>query len=203
MQKNVQINADVFIEDLKTGHSYVNFDRRAEVVTDEQTGQPRNVIITAEQYRVTNPATRARIINAVIQANYPDGEDTAALRKGIVDATNAEFIAFNNFVEAIKAKCASEGVGEDISLTLDQVKAKLLKEFSVTINKFTLLATRARLINGSGNAQLEGLIAYTNQVRETTVTAINSFSDLKVAQRFRIRAEDVAAIEAQFQPFLF
>lgn len=117
MQKNVQINADVFIEDLGTGHSYVNFDRRVEEVTDQQIGGEtppagHSAIIAAEQYRVKNPATRARIIDTVIQANYPDGEDAAALRKGIVDANNPDFIAFNAFVEGIKVKCATEGIGQ-------------------------------------------------------------------------------------------
>jgi len=110
MQKNVQINADVFIEDLGTGHSYVNFDRRVEAVTDEQTGQSHNVIVTDEQYRVKNPATRDRIIDTVMQYNFPDGKNEAALRKGIISRTDPDFLAFNAFAEALKVKCANEVV---------------------------------------------------------------------------------------------
>ena len=112
MQKNVQISADVFIEDLGTGFSYVNFDRRTEQVTDPQSEETRSVIIAAEQYRVKNPIASSRIIDTVIRANYYDGEDVAALRKGIVDANNPDFIAFNEFVEGIKVKCATEGIGQ-------------------------------------------------------------------------------------------
>ena len=108
MQKNVQINADVFVEDLGTGNSYVNLDRRVEVVTDEQTGSAHNVIIATEQYRVANPATRERIINTVMQENFPDGANEAALRKGIVNRADPDFVAFNTFAETLKVKCDNE-----------------------------------------------------------------------------------------------
>ena len=108
MQKNVQINADVFIEDLGTGHSYVNFDRQTEQVTDPQSKETKSVIIAAEQYRVKNPATRDRIIDLVMQYNFPDGKNEAALRKGIISLTDPDFVAFNAFAEALKVKCANE-----------------------------------------------------------------------------------------------
>lgn len=110
MQKNVQISTDVFIEDLGTGSSYVNFDRRTEEVTEPQSEETRSVIIASEQYRVKNPATMERIINAVMQENFPDGANEAALRKGIVDRTDPDFVAFNTFAETLKTKCANEVV---------------------------------------------------------------------------------------------
>lgn len=110
MQKNVQISADVFIEDLGTGFSYVNLDRRTEEVTDPQSEETRSVIIAAEQYRVKNPTTRDRIIDTVMQENFVDGKSDAALRKGIISRTDPDFVEFNTFAEALKVKCANEVV---------------------------------------------------------------------------------------------
>ena len=109
MQKNIQIAKDIFIEDLGTGSSYVNFDREVKEVTDQmECNQPRTVIIAKEQYRVTNPATYSRIVDAVVKENFTDGKSEAAMRKGIVDSSDPDFVEFNDFVASIKAKCANE-----------------------------------------------------------------------------------------------
>ena len=108
MQKNVQIPENKFIEDLGTGFSYVNFDRSSKVITDEM--GIKTVIVAQEQYRVPNPATRDRIIDNVIKKNYSEGKSEAALRKGIINVADPDFVAFNTFVEAIKTKCANEGI---------------------------------------------------------------------------------------------
>lgn len=111
MQKDVQLSENLFIQDLGTGFSYVNFDRRIEELKDPETGETIGTVpVTGSQYRVTNPAGYDRIIDAVVRENFPDGADQAALRKGIVDAENVEFVAFNNFVESIKQKCKDEGI---------------------------------------------------------------------------------------------
>jgi len=104
MQKNVQLAENVFIHDLGTGFSYINFDRSKLVIDGSE------VTIAAEQYRVKNPADYGSIVNAVVKENYPHGSDEAALRKGIVSASDPDFVAFNNFVESIKAKCRNEGI---------------------------------------------------------------------------------------------
>ncbi|MGV8136495.1 MAG: hypothetical protein AB2L20_14900 [Mangrovibacterium sp.] len=111
MQKDVQLSENAFIQDLWTGFSYVNFDRRIEDVTDPETGEVTGTVpVAGSQYRVKNPANYDRIVDSVVKENYPDGADQAALRKGIVDAENVEFVAFNNFVESIKQKCKDEGI---------------------------------------------------------------------------------------------
>jgi len=104
MQKNVIIARNLFIEDLCTGYSLVNFDRTVSVEDGNE------VIVAGEQYRVKNPANYGSIVNAVVKENYGNGADEAALRKGILNPLDADFIGFNGFVEMIKLKCKNEGI---------------------------------------------------------------------------------------------
>jgi len=111
MQKDVQLSENVFIQDLGTGFSYINFDRRIEEVKDPETGEVvGTVTVAGSQHRIANPASYDRIVDAVVRENFPDGADQAALRKGIIDSENADFVAFNAFVETIKQKCRNEGI---------------------------------------------------------------------------------------------
>ena len=43
------------------------------------------------------------VINKIIKSHYPDGEESALQRKGIIDNHDLEFVAYNEFVEAVKA----------------------------------------------------------------------------------------------------
>ena len=104
MQKNVIIARNIFIEDLCTGYSLVNFDRTVSVENDNE------VIVAGEQYRVKNPVNYGSIVNAVVKENYSNGADEAALRKGILNADDPDFVAFNDFVELVKLKCKNEGI---------------------------------------------------------------------------------------------
>jgi len=111
MQKNVQLSEDVFIQDLRSGFSYINFDRTIENIKDPVTEEITGTVpVAKEQYRIENPATYDRIVDAVIKENFPAGSDQAALRKGIIDSENTDFVAFNAFVESIKLKCKNEGL---------------------------------------------------------------------------------------------
>lgn len=111
MQKDVQLSENLFIQDLGTDFSYVNFDRRIEEVKDPETSEVVGTVpVAGFQYRIGNPASYDRIVDAVVRENFPDGADQAALRKGIVDAENSDFVAFNSFVESIKQKCRDEGI---------------------------------------------------------------------------------------------
>lgn len=62
MQENVQISEDLFVQDLESGCSYVNFSRRTETITDPETGEVASVIIAGKQYKIQNPASEANII---------------------------------------------------------------------------------------------------------------------------------------------
>lgn len=46
--------------------------------------------------------TRNEVINRIIAETYPDGEESAIQRKGIIDNAGPEFIAYNEFVELVK-----------------------------------------------------------------------------------------------------
>lgn len=46
---------------------------------------------------------RNEVINRIILNQYPDGEESAIQRKGVLDASNAEFVSYNNFVEQTKS----------------------------------------------------------------------------------------------------
>lgn len=52
--------------------------------------------------------TRNEVINRIIAERYPDGEESAIQRKGILDRQNTEFIAYNEFVEETKAKVKAD-----------------------------------------------------------------------------------------------
>jgi hypothetical protein len=104
MQEHVQIQENSFIQDLGTGFSYINFDRYIKDVDGE------GVVYATEQYKVQNPATYETIVDQVVQVKFCDGRSQAAIRKGIINAQDVDFIEFNSFVEAIKQKCKDEGV---------------------------------------------------------------------------------------------
>lgn len=108
MQRNVQISENIFIQDLGTGFSYVNFCRSAVVPEDA----PEGVVeyYAEEQYKVPNPSDYGTIVNSVVKENYPMGADEAALRKGIINPEDADFLEFNAFVEQVKLKCKNEGI---------------------------------------------------------------------------------------------
>jgi len=108
MQKNVQLASDVFIEDLGTGFSYVNIDREKKSVETENS--IIEVTIAREQYLVKNPATRDRIIDTIVKENYRDGKNEAALRKGILNVNDPDFVDFNTFAESVKQKVSNEGI---------------------------------------------------------------------------------------------
>lgn len=52
--------------------------------------------------------TKNEVINRIIAERYPDGEESAIQRKGILDRQNPEFVDYNEFVEGVKIKVAQE-----------------------------------------------------------------------------------------------
>jgi len=106
MQNNVQIPENNFVEDLGTGYSYVNFNRTVQQIPDES--GTRAAIIAAAQYRVENPVTKNKIIGVVIDDNYPNVNDI--LRKGVLNSSDPDFVAFNSFVVSAQTQCDNEGI---------------------------------------------------------------------------------------------
>ena len=55
-----------------------------------------------------HPPNKDEVINTIIDKMFPNGEELAIQRKGIVDNRNDEFITYNNKVEEVKHKVNKE-----------------------------------------------------------------------------------------------
>ena len=67
-----------------------------------------DIVETADGYEFRqvifdHQPTRHEVINACIQHHYPCGEEQAIQRRGIIDRTHPEFLAYVERVEQIKA----------------------------------------------------------------------------------------------------
>lgn len=88
------------IQDLGTGHSLVHLN-----VQEEADNQ-----VSALVARVEHPVTRDKVIAAFIRAEFSDDAREAALRKGIADKTDADYLAFNQYSENVKRWCTEAGI---------------------------------------------------------------------------------------------
>ena len=107
MQKNVVIQDRRLVHDLGTGRAYINLFVTEEEVEDVE-GNMVEQIVAGQQLTLDEPITRARIINLAVHNNYPDGASEAAIRKGIIDPHDPDFVAFNNFVKHVKQQIDEE-----------------------------------------------------------------------------------------------
>ena len=82
------------IQDLGTGYSLVSLE-----ITDVDGGFEANVV------RVKSPVTRDRVISAIICDRYSSDFREAALRKGVMNSKDEDYIAFNSFAEYAKSIC--------------------------------------------------------------------------------------------------
>ena len=57
---------------------------------------------SADVIRVENPATRDRIISAIIKEQFTYDFREAALRKGIENNSDPDYVTFNTFAEEVK-----------------------------------------------------------------------------------------------------
>lgn len=80
------------IQDLGTGHSLVHLE-----ITEVENGFEASVI------RVKTPVTRDSVISAIICAEYDADFREAALRKGIYNPLDEDYIKFNAFAEWAKS----------------------------------------------------------------------------------------------------
>jgi len=77
-----------------------NYDVK-EVEVENQQGDARKEY----QYKTlvfNHMPTRNEVINRIIAEKHPDGEESAIQRKGIINNSDPEFIAYNDFVESTK-----------------------------------------------------------------------------------------------------
>ena len=93
------------IEDLGSGYSNVHLNIREVTITehDEESNMDKEVKKwQADVQRVQNPVTYDKTVDAAIHDEFPNGEAEAALRKGILDPKNKDFVALNEFAEFVK-----------------------------------------------------------------------------------------------------
>ena len=88
------------IQDLGTGNSLVHLN-----VQEEADNQFSALVV-----RVEHPVTRDRVIAAFIRAEFSDDAREAALRKGIADNTNPDYLAFYKYSEDVKRWCTEAGI---------------------------------------------------------------------------------------------
>ena len=100
MEKLIFDSIPETIQDLGTGHSLVHLN-----VQEEADNQ-----VSALAVRVEHPVTRDKVIAAFIRAEFSDDAREAALRKGIADKTDADYLAFNRYSEDVKRWCTEAGI---------------------------------------------------------------------------------------------
>ena len=87
------------IEQYDESHSLYRINITEEV-TEEVTED--GIVYNWDEYLIEHPVTRDKVIDAVIKEHYPDGASEAAIRKGVINKDDPDFVAFNNFVESVK-----------------------------------------------------------------------------------------------------
>ena len=93
------------ILDLGSGFSNVHLNIHEIMVTehDEESGKDKQVRKwQADVQRVQNPVTYDKTVDAAIHDEFPNGADEAALRKGILDPRDKDFVKLNEFAEFVK-----------------------------------------------------------------------------------------------------
>ena len=88
------------IQDLGTGHSLVHLNVKKEA------GNKYSAIVV----RIEHPVTRDRVIAGFIRSEFSDDAREAALRKGIADNTDSDYLAFNKYSEDVKKWCTEAGI---------------------------------------------------------------------------------------------
>lgn len=96
-----------FIEDLGSGYSNVHLNR-TEVLEpvpvkmgEETTGEMRKMW-RADVQKVKNPVTYDKTVDAAVREEFPNGASDAALRKGITNKDDPDFVKLNEFAEFVK-----------------------------------------------------------------------------------------------------
>ena len=100
MEKLIFDSIPETIQDLGTGHSLVHLNVKQEA--DNQ--------VSALVVRVEHPVTRDKVIAGFIRSEFNDDAREAALRKGIADNTDPDYLAFNAYSEAVKGWCTEAGI---------------------------------------------------------------------------------------------
>ena len=105
-----------FIFDLGTGYSNVHLN--IEQVDEPETDDMGNIVQEkfvkkwkADVQRVKNPVSYDKTVDAAIKDEFPNGEEEAALRKGILNKLDPDYVKLNEFAESVKQSYL-KGYGE-------------------------------------------------------------------------------------------
>ena len=102
-----------FIVDLGSGYSNIHMNVKEvefEEYDQETETSKRIKKWQADVQRVKNPVTYEKTVNSAIKDEFPDGEDAAALRKGIVNPKDKDFMRLNAFAEYVKKMFKSASI---------------------------------------------------------------------------------------------
>ena len=102
-----------FIQDLGSGYSNVHMDIKEIEVSEDYEESGKHLKRTVKKFsanvqRVQNPVTYERTVDSAIREEFPDGEDAAALRKGVLDPNDKDFVRLNGFAEMVKTMFKNE-----------------------------------------------------------------------------------------------
>lgn len=95
------------IEQLGMSTFAYNYDVQ-EVSVQTNENEPERIEYQFKTLVFDHKPTKNEVINRIIVERYPDGEESAIQRKGILDRQNPEFVDYNEFVEGVKFKVAQE-----------------------------------------------------------------------------------------------
>jgi len=102
------------ILDLGTGYSniHLNITEMIEGIVDEDGKSKDETVWLADVIRVANPPHRDAIISAIVRDRFTDDFREAALRKGILDQKDSDYVLFNSYAEDVKKMVTDAGVIE-------------------------------------------------------------------------------------------
>ena len=105
-----------FILDLGTGYSnvHLNIEQVDEPEMDSMGDIVQGKFVKkwkADVQRVKNPVSYDKTVDAAIKDEFPYGEEEAALRKGILNKLDADYVKLNEFAESVKQSYL-KGYGE-------------------------------------------------------------------------------------------
>lgn len=98
--------------DLGTGNSNVHLNI-TEIDIPEMGPDGSLVNVTkyqADVVRVANPVTRDSVVSAIIKDRFTADFREAALRKGIENKTDSDYVLFNDYAELVKSMCTKSGI---------------------------------------------------------------------------------------------
>lgn len=95
------------IEQLGMSTFAYNYDVQ-EVSVQTNENEPERIEYQFKTLVFDHVPNRNEVINRIICETYPDGEESAIQRKGIINNSDPEFITYNEFVEQVKAQVKSD-----------------------------------------------------------------------------------------------